>query len=542
LAATLAETEPAEKRAEAELLYLSDEASSARLKAELAQRMRAIYEAEQHAMDEQQPAVKLHSAKAARAAETRALLKELRAQLEADATKMAALAAQETAIEQAEVAANAGVRQTLELYQQQLGAARRVSEQQQSFMQQKLREGREREAASPAEATLLDVTIDFVRTQYEASQQELHSLEAEVAVHEAARQAESGARQSELRAIRAERKAIRVANEHRSKFADEKSAQLEVEEREAAEAAKGLEGRATCVEMVRLERDAAREICEKLELAAEAAERARAEKRQAVEQLKAANQAKLMELNSQLVSEASVLAEQKRYAASLEERCREESLQCVPGAAQTAVRGLGIVDAHAGAAQTFVAELADRLKKCEAAHAEASREKSQHEKRGAAEAHRLAEQKEAMADALQKLAEYQKSLIANLASPPQHAAAQPPPHSVRRSHIVEVDAPPTAPGAPPAIPPELGSTLASLKSLRSSAEGAIEAARLIDRVSANSNNNRNSHAARGSLLAAPESSLMVAAETASAAETARTKRDGRRSASPVDVAKLEVGM
>lgn len=333
-----------------------------------------------------------------------------------------------------------------------------------------LRGATERDGVGAAEAELLGVAGEFVRTQRAAAQSELAALEAALVGQKEKADAASGARQLELRQLRAEAKAMRVASEHRRQFHRETSERLAAEEREAAEAAVG--GRAACVEMVRAEHENAKQAHEALAAAAAAAEGARQEKARAVRELKASHRGRLGALDSRLGSEGSVCVEQQRYVESLEARLRHEALQCVDGATAdgAAGRGRAVVDEAAAAVAKFVSELRGRSAACESTLAEAKLKEAKEAKRGEAEAKRLAEAREATGEALQKLEHYEESL----ANEQRQATPRALPSS-RVSDVIEIGAPTprsslaVAPGAPPAIP-----------------EDAIEAARLIDRMSAGS--------------------------------------------------------
>lgn len=201
--------------------------------------------------------------------------------------------------------------------------------------------------------------------------------------------------------------------------------------------------------MVAAEHAAAREICQRLDAHAAAAEAARADKAALVDELKATHRTRLSALRCRLGSEVSVLAEQAKYVSSLEARLRDEEMQCVDGAAAESAkrRGEALVVANAGAAATFLHELKLRLECGEAALAEARRARDADARQSDAEAKRLVEQKAATADALRKLGGYEASLTSNLSDLPQPTTKAPsstasaPPSTVWESDVVAVDQP-----------------------------------------------------------------------------------------------------
>lgn len=499
---TAAETEQAEKTADAELKHLSAAASASQLKAELAKRTALLYKVEHERMREQESALKLHATKSARAQQTAAHVSDLRAQLAADEEALAALGRREHTLGEEGLEADAKARQLALMYEAQLEAVRQLASAQERFVKQKL-PGVSYGGSGAAEAELCSSTRELASAQLDRTTREIDELEQERAAASAEADAAASRRLAEAKALRAEVKAAQVAATHRRKFLEDKQAQLATEQREVAAAAKGLEGRSASVPMVQEELAAAEQACERQQLQAEAAERARRDKASAVEQLKASDRARLDVLRSQLSSETSVLAEQQRYVDSLAAKLRESALQCVEGTkADAASRGNAIVQENAEAARKAASELAERLQICSAAMEEAAQRRDVEERRGAAEAVRLAEQKAAMADALQKLAEYEQGLAANLSSLPAadnganrpvSQAAAAPPAAARASDVVEFGAQTprmarsTAPAAPPGNPTEVDKALAAdLKSLRSSAEVASEAVRVIDQVSSRS--------------------------------------------------------
>jgi len=208
---------------------------------------------------------------------------------------------------------------------------------------------------------------------------------------------------------------------------DKKTAQTEADEREAADAATTIEGRASCIEMVRGELDTAREACKSLEAQSQASERAHADKRRLVEELKVTNQTRQRELKVRADSEASVLLEQQRYVSSLEDRLRNETLQLAELNEEDGDMGdRKFVSTSAAAVLQLLEELDGRLKLCESAHMAAKLSRDKEEKRVSAEAQRLKEQREAMVDALAKLGAYEQSLkqkLSSVASPGAHESS-----------------------------------------------------------------------------------------------------------------------
>lgn len=187
--------------------------------------------------------------------------------------------------------------------------------------------------------------------------------------------------------------------------------------------------------------------------------------------------------------------------------------------------------------------------------AEARSRHDKEERAGAAEARRLDEQREATVGALRKLEEYEASLVANLDShaacaenqqqqqqqaAPQQAlpTSSPPVPSIRASDAVAIGqlsentAPGTPQSSPPVIPADLGETLASLTSLRSSAVEAIEAARVIERVSA--------HSSAGTSFKRRSPVATNATQAVSRGDKPAVAAAGGRPTSPVEVATLQM--
>jgi len=486
-----AKIEPAEKASLEELSSLTDEAIAKRHRAHLARRLVDVYQAEADSIKENETAVQRHAAKSAHAEEARASVRSLKEQLAVDDEKMAALSKKDAALEQAGIETQARRQELLSMLKSQLELTRQLAAKQEAFLNQKLLDSANTKEQGTAEATLLNETIAFVRAQLEQSQRERSKLESEIAAQETEAAAATSRLQLEIRQVRAESKAVAIAKEHRKKFFAEKMVQLEAAEREEAEAAKGIEGRMPCLDMIREELESCRKNYAQLEEQAELAERAKEAKIAEVEEQKADNRSKLSALSRQLASERSVVEEHRRYIASVEER--HKTMQCVeretadgPGRL-----GLSVIQANAQAARTYVAELKSRQDKCVNGLTEAKLQRDREARRAEAELRHLEEQKATMEDALQKLAAYEASLTHNLASLDQ--GGEPGTESSKvTSQVAEPGSAPhvASQGSTSSEKAEMSAKLAGLRELRSSASLAVEASRVIDRISSNRESER----------------------------------------------------
>ena len=439
----LAEIEPAEKKAEAELQALASAAIAARLQAQLGERHVAMVKAELAALNEAEAEVKRNEAKATRVAATRTQVKELKAQLASDEESMRQLSAKGKKLELAEAEATRRAKKMSGMFDAQLASARQLAKIQKEFLDEEAAKAE----VMPAGKELFDKTAAFVKAQHEASLKEVAALEQEKALHEKAVAEAAKKRSSELRQLTAERQAVGVANGERQRFFEEKSKQLEAEEKEAASAAAPLEGRDACLKAIQAELATVQAASQKMEAAATQAEAARKKQAAALEALRSKDKGRVSSLRVQIDSERSVAHESSKYVLMLQGRLKDDSLLTLSETdedTKVRQRGLRLVEANGGALKERLDEMTQRLETAEATRAAAEQALKDVESSATSEEKTLREQLSATRDAVAQLQSYEAGLVKLLSEGGGDDVVGIDMQSMRR---------PSEPGAPPGAPP-----------------------------------------------------------------------------------------
>jgi len=323
---------------------------------------------------------------------------------------MMKLSAKEKKLEAAEAEATRRAKKMSEMYDAQLASAKQLGTTQKEFLDSQLKSAE----VMPAGKELFDKTAAFVKAQHEASLKEVGALEEAKKKHEAAAAEAVKVRLVELRQLVAERQAVGVANGERQRFFEDKTKQLEAEEKDASSAGAPLEGRDSCLKLIQGELSTVQAAAAKLEGSATEAEAARKKAAAALDALKTKDKGRVQTLKVQIDSENSVTHENGKYVTMLQGRLREDSLLTLSESdedTKVRKRGLDLVEANGAALASRLKEMKDKLEAGEQAREKAEQALKDVESNAASEETTLREQLAATTDAVAQLTTYEAGLL-----------------------------------------------------------------------------------------------------------------------------------
>jgi len=361
------QTEAAEKAVKIELQTLVNEGIAKRQQAQLAEQHYHVLKNELAVLVAAEAEVKRHEAKAARIEEMRSQLKELKVQLDADESSIAALTRRQGRVESESTEANRATERKADLYEAHLARAQQLGEMQRAFVAAQL------EAASqdvPAATKYeLEKSVAFVEALHQNCLAELAQLKEDKAASANAAAQRELERKAELRQLSAERQAVSAAHAERQRFFDESSRQLEQAEKDLVSGAVSIQGRDCCIHLLEQDAAAAQRAFEKSNDEASAADCAVKAKTAALASLQSKSKTELGALRSQSDSELSVVVEQRKYVAQLQERL--DVVESQAGAEDDTIareRGVTLVCGNTAAVTAHLKQLKEDLSHAEEEH------------------------------------------------------------------------------------------------------------------------------------------------------------------------------